>query len=437
MMKAILLSPPLALVCALAASPCRADGETLTLAQAVARARAHQPTLAQARANTEAAQGRVEQARSGLLPQVTATANYQRTTGNFAPRPGAVNTGVTGPPPWSSRTYDFFNFGLTASQLIYDFGQTPARKKAAEANRESLRAVEQQTTLQVVFRVQQAYFQVLAQQALVVVARDAVGNQEKHVGQVMGLVKAGIRPDIDLASVRTALASAKLQLITAENGVALARAQLAQEMGESDGEYAVVDEQVQPVAGEDGPVDPLVKIALEARPEVVSLARARQAQEATIRGLKGGFGPALSATAGATEAGTGLDRLVPNWVVGATLSWPLLQGGLTVGQLHEARAVLSGLDAQDQSLRLQVRVDVETGQLAVRAARAAGVASDEATSNAREQLRLAEGRYSNGLGNIIELSDAQVAFTTAAAQSVSARYNLDIARAQLLTALGR
>src|SRR3954468_15015553 len=77
MMKALLLSPPLALVLALAASPCRADGPTLTLAQAVARARAHQPTLAQARANTEAAQGRVEQARAGLLPQVTATAVYQ------------------------------------------------------------------------------------------------------------------------------------------------------------------------------------------------------------------------------------------------------------------------------------------------------------------------------------------------------------------------
>jgi outer membrane protein len=291
--------------------------------------------------------------------------------------------------------------------------------------------------LQVVFRVQQAYFQVLAQQALVAVAKDAVANQEKHLGQVEGLVKAGIRPDIDLASVRTTLATARLQQITAENGVALARAQLDQEMGEPDGSYTVIDQQVPPIAGEDGPVDPLVKSALDRRPELASVARARQAQEATIRGFKGGFGPALSATAGASEAGTGLDRLVPNWVVGATLTWPLFQGGLTLGQIHEAKAVLAGIDAQEQGVRLQVRVDVETAQLAVRAARAAGVASDEATVNAREQLRLAEGRYTNGLGNVIELGDAQVSFTNAAAQSVSSRYNLDIARAQLLTALGR
>jgi outer membrane protein len=434
MTKALLLTP-LAMAGLFAARPCRADGPRLTLAQAVERARAHQPTLAQARANTDAAEGRVQQARSGLLPQVNATATYQRTTGNFTPRPGATTTLVT--PQWNWTSYNFFNFGISASQLIYDFGQTPSRKTAAEANRESLRATEQQIALQVVFRVQQAYFQVLAQQALVAVAKDAVANQQKHVGQIEGLVKAGLRPDIDLASVRTDLANARVQLINFENGVALARAQLDQQMGEQDGDYVLVDEQVPPIAGEGADVDPLVKEAISTRPELVSLARARQAQETTIRGLRGGYGPALSATAGATEAGTGLDRLVPNWVVGATLSWPLFQGGLTQGQLHEARAVLAGLSAQDQAQRLQVRVDVQSAVLAVRAAREAGIASEEATTNARELLRLAEGRYSNGLGNVIELGDAQVAFTNAAAQAVSARYNLDIARAQLLTALGR
>jgi outer membrane protein len=57
--------------------------------------------------------------------------------------------------------------------------------------------------------------------------------------------------------------------------------------------------------------------------------------------------------------------------------------------------------------------------------------------NAREQLRLAEGRYSSGVGSIIELGDAQIAATSAAAQVVQADFNLATARAQLLTALGR
>jgi outer membrane protein len=72
----------------------------------------------------------------------------------------------------------------------------------------------------------------------------------------------------------------------------------------------------------------------------------------------------------------------------------------------------------------------------VRAAKATIGGAEEALTNAREQLRLAEARYQTGQGSIIELSDAQVAYTTAEAQEVSARYSLAAARAQLLTALG-
>ena len=62
-----------------------------------------------------------------------------------------------------------------------------------------------------------------------------------------------------------------------------------------------------------------------------------------------------------------------------------------------------------------MRLDVDSARLAVRAAKATIGAVDDALASAREQLRLAEQRYSTGVGNIIELTDAQVAYTTAAA----------------------
>jgi outer membrane protein len=408
----------------------------LTLAQAVDQAISHQPTLRQAQANVDAAQGRVEQARSPALPQASASAIYQRTTGNFTPRPGASTTLQT-PASWSFRSYNFFSFGVSASQLIYDFGQAAGRRRAAEANREVARAFEQQSALEVVLAVERAYYQALAQRELARVAREAVANQEKHLTQVRGLVEAGLRPDIDLARVRTDLANTRVALIGAENGEALGRALLNQQMGTPGSKYTLADEPRPPVPGETGPLEPLVDTAVSGRPELLGLARARQAQEATIAALRAGYAPSLAAGAGATEAGTGLDRLVPNWVVGATLTWPLLQGGLTAGQVHEARATLAALEAQEQAIRLQVWVEVEQGQLGVRAAQGEGAAAEEALASAREQLRLAEGRYTAGLGNVIELGDAQVAFTNAAAQAVQARYNVALARAQLTAALGK
>jgi len=56
---------------------------------------------------------------------------------------------------------------------------------------------------------------------------------------------------------------------------------------------------------------------------------------------------------------------------------------------------------------------------------------------ATEQLRLAEARYQTGAGSILELGDAQVAATNAGSNSISARYDLSVARATLAQALGK
>ena len=61
--------------------------------------------------------------------------------------------------------------------------------------------------------------------------------------------------------------------------------------------------------------------------------------------------------------------------------------------------------------QLQVRFDVEQAQATLVGNKESLVAAQDAVDNAREQLRLAEGRYQAGVGTIIELSDAQVQLT--------------------------
>jgi outer membrane protein len=106
-------------------------------------------------------------------------------------------------------------------------------------------------------------------------------------------------------------------------------------------------------------------------------------------------------------------------------------------QVEESDSIVSSLEAQRDSLRQQVLLEVEQARLAVRAAKAALRAAGDALENASTRLKLAEGRYGMGLGSIIELDDAQVTLNHTAAQRVQAQYNLAIARAQLLRALGR
>ena len=93
--------------------------------------------------------------------------------------------------------------------------------------------------------------------------------------------------------------------------------------------------------------------------------------------------------------------------------------------------------ARRDGLVNEVWVAVQRAAAAVRAAHESLVAAEEALVAANERRRLADGRYSAGVGSIIELSDAEVGAANAGAQRVAAEYTLSAARAALILALGR
>ncbi len=428
----------LAMIVLAAAAPA-APPRILSLDEALAAARAQQPQVRQAAATTEAALARVDESLAPMLPQVNGNANYQRATANYASRPGALPSQISGGGSSQSwATSNYFNFGLNASVLLYDFGQTRSRWRASQASASAQRADERATLEQVLFSVRTAYFQARAAKGLVTVARDTLANQQKHMDQTQGFVEVGTQAEIALAQAKTAVANADVALINAQNGYETAKAQLNQAMGvEGPTDFDVADETLPPVAGEDGSTDVLLDEAIKARPELAALADQVHAQELTLQALRGAYGPSVGASTGFSDAGVHMSSLTWNWNVALGVTVPIFQGGQTKAQVREAAANLAAVRAQADSARQLVRFEIEQARLAVRAAKAALKASGDALVNAQEQLRLAEGRYETGVGSIIELGDSQVALTSAAQQRVQADYNLSQARAGLLKALGR
>jgi len=427
------------------------SSQTITLDAAIDLALRSHPLEAQARANVDVASAHVVENRSQYLPQVVGTGQYQRLTYNPTNKPGvffptATATGTstaTSSAPvalttsWT-RTSDFFTFGATASQLIYDFGQTSDRWSSAQASESAATYSEHAVQVQIISNVRKAYFQARAQRDLIGVAAEAVANQKMHVDQIQKLFAEGMRPEIDQVTAETGLANAQVQLISAQNAYDLACATLSQAIGQSTAtRYEPGTDDMPPVADEDAPIDRLLESALHDRPELASFAKQRAAQEKMVSAARGSYGPNLQAQASIAGTGVAIDNLAPNWWVGALLTWPIFQGGLTQGQVAEVQANLRAINAQEDTFRLQVRIDVEQAALAVRAARATLSASLLALENAKKQLQLAEARYAAGMGSVIELSDAQVTRTMAAAQEVGARFSLASSRAALWGALGR
>ncbi|HXJ23199.1 MAG TPA: TolC family protein [Polyangia bacterium] len=416
-----------------------ATAPLLTLAEAVRAARAHHPALGLARGNAFTAWGNANQARSALLPNVNGAASYQRGTSNYVSQPGGMVPGMNAQPTVSSAsTVPLWRFAVTGNQLVYDFGESINRWKAADVAADAADESVHVTESQVVYNARIAFFTARADKDLVAVARDTLANQEKHLAQVQGFVEVGTHPAIDLSQARADRATAQLQLINTENNYAVARAVLNQAMGvERSVDYDLSDDALPPIEGEEGVVEMLIDEAKQARPEMANLRLNLKSQELGLRSAHDMNWPALSLAGTAYESGKYLDSMAWNFSGTVQLSVPLLQGGAIKAQIKEAQGQLQQAQAQLETERQQVRLDVEQARLGIRAAKGAIASAEDALVNTQDRLRLAEGRYATGVGSIIELGDAQLALTNAAAQKVQAEYQLSTARAQLLKALGR
>jgi outer membrane protein len=403
-----------------------AQAKVLTLADALRAGMRAQPQIAQADANTRAALARVGEARAPLLPQLGGTATWSLGNRSAA---GVATAGGATAQSWS--------LGLNATQTVWDASGQLARLGASRDLADAARATAQATRLQLALTIEQQYFSACAARGLANVAHETLDNQDKHLAQIAGFVQAGTRPEIDLAQARSDRANAEVQLINAQNNYALARLQLALSMGSVAGDFEVADESIDVVAGEDGASETLVGEALRARPELAAASAQLSAQRQTVRAAKDTFGPSLALSAGVSDGTRGDGSVGAGWSIGAVLNWSLFSGGLSYYTVKETQATQDALTAQRDALLLQLRLQVVQAQLSVQAAKQALVAARQASANTGEQLRLAEGRYRQGVGSVIELGDAQLASSNAAAQEVQAKYNVFASRAALLEAIGR
>jgi outer membrane protein len=409
----------------------------LHLDEAIQVAVANQPSLVQAQALAAAAEGQTIVARSPLLPQATGLASFLRQHSTAGATSGAGSGAVAIVPGARPSTYNTFRIGVTGTQTLWDPVDF-AGWEASQRNAESLNATVRTSLKNLVLQVRTAYFAARAYRDLVGVGQETLENQLSHLRQVEGFVQVGTQPEVALALARLNVANARVSVITAQNNYRIAKAQLNQSMGSTEGtDYQVADDELAPLDVEERPLPGLFDIALSSRPELAALEYSRQAQGKTLDSTRWQWSPSLGFSGGYSKIGTSVDSLYDTWNFGLTLTWNFLQGGFTTGQIKVAEQNLKAATAALTVEQLQVRFDVEQAQATLLANKESLVAAKDAVANGKEQLRLAEGRYQTGVGSIIELSDAQLQATQAAAQLVQAQYNVSTARAQLLAALGR
>jgi len=417
------------------------DGNVLTLDDALQMALDNNPTIVASRERIGAQKAVLGQQMGAYYPTIVMS-NFYR-TGTEVNTTSSIST---------NGAFDTYSSVASLNMIIYNFGK---REGTVQAARETLDATGfnyDTTVSNVILSVKQAYYAYLGFKAIVKVNEDTVKDRQATVNQTQGFFDVGTRARIDVVRAEANLYSAQADLITARNAMQVGWVVLKNAIGVRNlPERPLVDESATPNISPLYTLDQAREIAYASRPELKSFAAQKRAQDQTIATARRGHLPDIifdsnyrNANVGNTTLRVG-DRTVKldafplqaGWQVQLSLNIPIFDGFRTTNRVEESLRTYYVITAQEEQQRQQVALDVEQSYLNLLGVSERLKANEAAARAGKENLDLANGRYSVGVGSIIEVTDAETLYTTSQTTYVRTLYDYKIAEAQLQRAIGR
>jgi len=180
----------------------------------------------------------------------------------------------------------------------------------------------------------------------------------------------------------------------------------------------------------------LQDVALEKRPEIVSLRRQMDVADALLEAAENESNPEVGMNLHyLTNPGIslGIQDLV---MLSFNFSWALYDGGLGAAKVAEAESQIRSLKEQGEQLRLAVLLDVETSWLRYQQTFYDLQTAEKRVETAMVYYDMARQRFVNGLGTSLETQEALRSLNNARVGLVLALYDRDLAFAALEQSLG-
>ncbi|GBD98859.1 outer membrane protein TolC precursor [bacterium BMS3Abin07] len=393
--------------------------DVLNLSRCLEIALNNHPDIAAAVNTVGVNQSRRGRAKANYYPQIGVSSGYSR----YSPASGTTK-----------QSFDEYTGSVTLKQNIYDFGKTSTQVDIRRLNLNSSRSDLKNTSEQIIFNVRQAYYGVLKARRNRDVAAETVRQFQQHLEQAKGFYAVGTRPKYDVTKAEVDLGNAKLKLLIAGNALRTAKADLNNAMGIPEApEYTIEDNLV--FRKYDINFKEALQRAYRQRPDLQSISYRKKASEESVRLAKKDYYPVLSGNADYIWSGERFP-LEHGWSAGVTLSFPVFSGFSTKYQVEESRRNLRVLEANEESLKQGIFLEVQKSYLDLKEAEERIPVAELTVRQAKENLDIANGRYKAGVGNPIEVTDAEVALTNAKAAYIEALYDYRVAEASLVKAMG-
>ncbi|HEY1496301.1 MAG TPA: TolC family protein [Candidatus Solibacter sp.] len=391
----------------------------LTLAQAEQLAIQNNPQFSAARYNAAAAYQLAPQYKAAYEPSLSGNLTGVGADNGSRLAAGALNNPVV---------YNRIGSGLSVGQMITDFGRTGNLIAMAKLQASAQDQVTETTRAQILLNTGRAYFAVLRAQSMLKVATQTVAARQTVADQVTALAESKLKSTLDVSFANVNLADARLLLAQAQNDLKASEADLATAMGLPNEAGFVLDEEPMPPAMPDR-ADELIREAMQNRPELKTLRLQQSAAERFTRAEHDLYYPNIGVVGTAGFVPTGVENIPGRYgAIGMNVSIPIFNGGLFKARQTQAEMKAKAANENVNDLQIRVARDVRVAWLNATTAFDRIALTQQLLQQATSALDLAQTRYDNALGNIVELSTAQLNLTSAQIAVTSAHYDYQTMR---------
>lgn len=414
---------------ALAGQQLPAPRRSVTLEQAVQLTLEHSPAMVQAEGTVRTTEASQRTAVGGFLPSLSLSSGANR--GSSTRFNSATNTTVSA----GSQSY---TAGLSGSMDVFAGGRHLAAVRQAAADNAAADASLIQQRFAVTLTAKTAFFNVLRDGELVRVAQAQLEQAQQGLDAANERMKVGSATRSDVLRAQLSVNQAKQALAQAQTTESSAQYALGRLVGDPGAVTATA-----PASLEPKPLavteDQLPALVDQQAPSVVSAQAQVKSGQAAISSAKSQYMPTvrLSGNNNWLNNVASLGGGNSSWSFGLGLSFPIFNGFQREQTVELANVETENARAALDDARLNARATLESELATLQLAEQQIQLTKEAVTVAEEDLRVQQERYRLGAGTMLDRLTSQASLVQAQTNAVNARYDYQIARAQLEALVGR
>ncbi|RMG59184.1 MAG: TolC family protein [Deltaproteobacteria bacterium] len=394
---------------------------SLTLEEAISAALEKNPSVLRAESEVTSEKFRLEASRGKFFPSLDLTYTFSR-----------EEEDIFFTSPESS------SFTAEASLNLFRGFEDLHTLRGRKYSLQSARSSREEEASRVRFRVIEAFLSALREKQEVEVAEEAVKLLERQRKDAENLLKNGLVPKNDLLKVEVELATARQELLARRASLANSLKRLSLETGLSvENAEILVPPKISFPRDLDGSC--LEKEAVAGKNLLKSIEARILSLKEEGEALRGGFFPSVDLSLSYTTYGDSAfpdgrgDSILPDRQLteSLTVTWNIFSGGSTRNELKaklaEAKALEHRLDEEINFLAAQLTEALN----AYRVALSSVALAEKSLIQARENHRMTENQYRQGLATATELLDARFLLTRAEKEKITASYDAALSLARL------